>query len=202
MREIKFRIWDPFQKAVTPLKYMKFPVEELEGFILMQFTGLHDKNGKEIYGGDCLRYVDPDGLHTVYGVVKFGEIPDCRKHHQGFYIEWVNDGENRWNDWWGDEMIENKLQLGTLVQVTQVWERRKWPIRERGHWNDIQWERKDANLTGVVCGVRKLHNGYSEGGGEEQIEFKATSHEDAYLIAVNHARTIYAPADAVAPCSA
>ena len=97
-------------------------------------------------------------------------------------------------------MIENKLQLGTLVQVNQVWERRKRTSRERGHWNDIQWERKDANLQGVVCGVRKLHNGYSWG--EEQITFKPTSHEDAYLIAVNHARTVYVPPDAVVSCSA
>jgi hypothetical protein len=93
-------------------------------------------------------------------------------------------------------MIENKLQLGTLVQVNQVWERRKRTSRERGHWNDIQWERKDANLQGVVCGVRKLHNGYSVDDAD-QITFKPTSHEDAYLIAVNHARTVYTPADAV-----
>ena len=57
MREIKFRAW-----AVAS-RVMFFP-DELEMFegkllakpntILEQFTGLHDKNGKEIYEGDMI----------------------------------------------------------------------------------------------------------------------------------------------------
>ena len=58
-REIKFRAWDENQQAMA---YQGFPdLETIQSFFfhygdktLMQFTGLTDKNGKEIYEGDLL----------------------------------------------------------------------------------------------------------------------------------------------------
>ena len=55
MRTIKFRAWDKKSDAMiyNPLGFPElYPTNEL-----MQYTGLLDKNGKEIYEGDILKGV-------------------------------------------------------------------------------------------------------------------------------------------------
>ena len=62
MREIKFRIWDKQNKEMLDLEdlhyeYGKMSIRttmyndyfDTEDMILMQYTGIKDKNGKEIY---------------------------------------------------------------------------------------------------------------------------------------------------------
>lgn len=60
MREIKFRAWDQknriFWSGLTgDVLYPKNEADK-NHLILMQFTGLHDKNGKEIWEGDVVRF--------------------------------------------------------------------------------------------------------------------------------------------------
>ena len=78
MREIKFRAWTTAKKEMfEPVYFDNLEVHwwsEEDGHfivigdvredsilyqaILMEFTGLHDKNGKEIYEGDILLFAD------------------------------------------------------------------------------------------------------------------------------------------------
>jgi uncharacterized phage protein (TIGR01671 family) len=65
MREIKFRAWDSDFKIMTydVQKPINVGIDSLyfhhflqECFDLMQYTGLKDKNGKEIYEGDIVNH--------------------------------------------------------------------------------------------------------------------------------------------------
>ena len=101
MREIKFRAWDKNRKYMlidlVPFQESRMPSNWHKYYDVMQYTGLKDKNGKEIYEGDKVRILYSDWIsqsdYTItleqhkqnissYGVVVFR---NC-----GFEIEFVS----------------------------------------------------------------------------------------------------------------
>lgn len=75
MREIKFRAWDKFDNKMIDSDSWYFS-EEFEPFIdsvkncqeryeIMQYTGIHDKNRKEIYEGDFVINGDPKIRYVI-----------------------------------------------------------------------------------------------------------------------------------------
>lgn len=81
MRDIKFRAWSPDKKQMTYLEseYVSEGLyyHEKGTHILMQYTGLKDKNGKEIYEGDVVCHVIDEIVETIGGYPRYekeGEI--------------------------------------------------------------------------------------------------------------------------------
>lgn len=77
MREIKFRAWDRGRKEMIPFELIELPYSENvnldgqfdglidRGYVLMQYTGLKDKNGVEIYEGDIVAINEPKEVFKV-----------------------------------------------------------------------------------------------------------------------------------------
>jgi len=126
-REIKFRAWLKTNKIMTEIDKIDFINNEVafgfyEGSIdaveLMQYTGLKDKNGKEVYEGDLFYYTCP--RECLERLCKITYCPDKMG------IEVVQICENEEEPIWafvdGWETYETAKYLTTIEIIGNIYE--------------------------------------------------------------------------------
>ena len=117
-RELKFRIWDEDKNKFIPSGFIgigdrKF-IELKNGFlhfdsddkVIEQFTGLRDKNGKEIFEGDIIRDSDEDIAKVVWD----------NDYAAEFNFFWSNGFDNMGLDGDDVEIIGNIHENGDLLK--------------------------------------------------------------------------------------
>jgi len=129
-REIKFRAWDKKKKRwvnFTAIEFKRGKVSLRDGFgnyldgdfEIVEYTGLKDKNGKEIYGGDIVKigYVFGEN-EEINGVIYWFDIMVnwCVKFHNESWNQISLGYYNRKNDAYEIKVIGNIYENPELLK--------------------------------------------------------------------------------------
>ena len=109
-REIKFRIWDKINRMwLRCFNVNLFDIGDLPNVELMQYTGVKDKNGKEIYEGDII-------------ICKYG--PQIAME-----VKWVDEGFRTLGKYDGDNYVgfvkNNAEVIGNVYENKNLLEENK-----------------------------------------------------------------------------
>lgn len=121
MRTIKFRAWDILRKRmIDDTRLWGFEYGELfpktpdqRAFDLMQFTGLLDKNGKEIYEGDIIEHIDERYIVPEFTPLSRLYEAENIKPHYGGSDDWMAASDIDW------EVIGNIYENPELLNIEQ-----------------------------------------------------------------------------------
>lgn len=134
-REIKFKIWYKDGKMTRPFTanqfYNRVPSNISDCGTLLQYTGLKDKNGKEIYEGDLLAEIDHINELEAWGkpiIVEWGEYKSEKDTFElsggtvGFVVRYFDgsiNGIHSMDDTYGFKSIDT-IVLGNIYENPEL----------------------------------------------------------------------------------
>ena len=133
MREIKFRAFQDnemkYQEVCGVYGTKTFLNKLYEDCNLMQYTGLKDKNGKEIYEGDIIKNIKYGGVAIIRWGLK-------NETYCGWTVEWINPRNDQikydlmyYKDLENCEIIGNIHENKDLLNEKNSWIRYKLWLR-------------------------------------------------------------------------
>lgn len=130
MKELKFRVWEEREKAYNTWSYVLDTIGNLfrnaygaligcdkKDYIVEQFTGFKDANGKEVYEGDVIRYkVLRDDCSTRHGY-KYREVIEVVEYDDelGEYLVGLYSPLGTIANHYEPEVIGNVHENGDLI---------------------------------------------------------------------------------------